>query len=197
MRTNSLSQKAFLIPRLLLALLLTSAALLLTYLTFAANPSSGSLGPSGTQVTWVGTALGGQADPSGTASGEDTCVDGQNCDVYTLTLTGTPADWTGKKVRVDIAWGSSSNDYDLFIHKDTVTGSPVSSSAQGNTKSESAEIDPNKPGVGTGVFVVHVVYWAVPPVPMPIDQYSGKATVVAAPARHGADARLPIAAGIR
>jgi hypothetical protein len=181
MRTKSFSQNAFLIPRILLALLLVSTALFMAFLSFAANPDSGSLAATTTTpLTWVGTGKGGQADPSGTASGEDTCIDGENCDVFTLTLTGTPTDWTGKKARVDLTWASSDNDYDVFIHKDTVTGAPVSSSAQGNTTAESAEIDPSKPGVGTGVFVVHVVYWAVPPVPMPIDQYSGKATVVEA-----------------
>jgi|GEM_PF-826575 len=178
MRTKRLSQNGFLIPRIVIALLLVSAAIFFTFLSFAANPASGTLTPASTSLAWVGTGVGGQADPSGSANGEDTCVDGQNCDVFTLTLSGTPADWVGKKVRVDLNWGSRDTDYDLFIHKGTVTGTTVGSSAQGNTTVESAEIDPNRAGVGTGVFVVHVVYFAVAPVPPPIDQYSGKATVV-------------------
>jgi len=180
MRTKSFSRNAFLTPRILFALLLTSAALFLAFFSFAANPASGTIAASGGQLTWTGTGIGGQSDVSGTASGEDTCIDGQNCDVYTLTLSGSPADWAGKKARIDITWANSANDYDLYIHKDTVTGATVGSSAQGNTNSESVDLDPSKPDTGTGVFVVHVVYFAVPPAPMPIDQYSGKVTVVGA-----------------
>lgn len=180
MRTNSFFQNGFLIPRIVLALGLISAAAFIAFISFAANPSSGNVSPTtAAPLNWVGTGKGGASDPSGTASGEDTCVDGQNCDVFTLTLTGTAADWAGKKARVDILWGDAGNDYDLFIHKGTVTGAIVSSSARGNTKDESAEIDPSKPGVDTGVFVVHVVYFTVPPVPPPIDQYSGSVGVVA------------------
>ena len=163
MRLNPLSQNGFLIPRIFLGLALVSAAFFLAFVSFAANPTSGSLSPTTTApVTWAGTAKGGQSDPSGTLSGEETCVDGQNCDVFTVTLTGNPADWAGKKARIDISWGSAANDYDIYIHKGTVTGPIVSSSAAGNTKAESADIDPSKPGVGTGVFVAHIVYWAVP-----------------------------------
>ena len=180
MRTKSFFQNGFLIPRIILALGLISAAAFFAFISLAANPSSGSLSATtATPLTWVGTAKGGQSDVSGTLSGEDSCVDGQNCDVFTVTLNGAPADWVGKQARVDIVWGQTANDYDMYIHKGTVSGALVSSSARGNTKDESADIDPNKPGVGTGVFVVHVVYFAVPPVPPPLDQYSGTASVVA------------------
>ena len=179
MRTKSLFQNGFLIPRLLLALALVSAAAFLAFVSFAANPASATLSPTtATPFNWAGTGKGGMADPSGTLSGEDTCVDGQNCDVFTVTLTGQPADWAGKKARIDIVWGNSGNDYDLYIHKGTVTGPIVSSSARGGTVDESADIDPSKPEAGTGTFVVHVVYWSVPPVPPPLDQYNGKASVV-------------------
>jgi hypothetical protein len=179
MRTTSFFQNAFLIPRILLALALVSAAAFLAFVSFAANPASASLSPTtATPFHWVGTGKGGMADPSGTASGEDTCVDGQNCDVFTVTLTGQPADWAGKKARIDIVWSNSGNDYDLYIHKGTVTGPIVSSSARGGTVDESADIDPSKPEAGTGTFVVHVVYWSVPPVPPPLDQYNGTASVV-------------------
>jgi hypothetical protein len=131
-------------------------------------------------LTWVGTGVGGQGDPSGEAGPETLCIEGRTCDSYTLTLAGTPADWTGKKARVTLNWGSSSTDYDLYIHKGTVTGPIVASSSQGGTNIEVADIDPNRAGVGTGVFVLHVVYYDVRPVPMPIDQYSGRVEPVVA-----------------
>ncbi|MDQ6625025.1 MAG: hypothetical protein M3Y69_02630, partial [Verrucomicrobiota bacterium] len=92
-----------------------------------------------------------------------------------LTLSGTPADWSGKQVKVQISWLSPSTDYDLFIHKGSVTGPLVSSSATGTNTLEVANIDPNG-GAGTGVFVVHVVYFAA----VLADQYTGVASIIPA-----------------
>ena len=51
----------------------------------ASTPSSGTLTPGAT-TQWSGTA-GIAATPSGVAvGGEDLCVDGTNCDVYTLKI---------------------------------------------------------------------------------------------------------------
>ncbi len=133
----------------------------------ASNPDSGILNPAvGTSVTWTGTATGGAAP-----EGETTCVEGTNCDTYTLTLSGTPADWTGKLVKVRLDWGVPATDYDLYIHKDSVTGPEVNRSADGPTISEAADIDPNV--TGTGVYAVHVVYF----VATAADQYRGTAAV--------------------
>lgn len=136
----------------------------------ASNPSSGTLNPAtGTSVSWVGTAPGG-ASPEG----ETTCVEGTNCETYTLTLSGVPVDWTGKLVKVRLDWLAPATDYDLYIHKDSVTGPEVNRSADGPTISEVAEIDPTI--TGTGVYVVHVVYFAATSA---ADQYTGTATVTA------------------
>lgn len=183
------SNRGFLIPRIAIALLLLCTATFLAFFSFAANPAAGSLGPTTAAVTWVGTALGGQGDQSGEAGPETLCIEGRTCDSFTLTLTGTPADWAGKKARVAINWATSAHDYDMYIHKGAVSGAIVASSAQGGTSTEIADIDPNRTGVGTGAFVVHVVYYNVPPVPQPIDQYSGSATPV------GVDVVNPVVAG--
>ncbi|MEY2505265.1 MAG: hypothetical protein QOG27_1545 [Verrucomicrobiota bacterium] len=178
MRKSPHHQSAFFYVRALLASTLCGAgAALLAVLAFGANPPAGSLGPGGPGLVWVGTGVGGEGDPSGEVSSEDSCVDGVNCDVFTLTLTGSAADWAGKKARVQIKWMSNTHDYDLFIHKDTVDGPAISSSATGGQNTEVADIDPNR-GAGTGVFVVHVVYFNVPPIPL--DQYNGTVTVVGA-----------------
>lgn len=153
----------------LVALILT--AFLLAPLDFvkASNPVSGTLSATtGASVNWAGTATGGSS-----AQGEDptTCIEGATCDTFTLTLTGSPSDWTGKRVNVLINWLAPATDYDLYIHKDTVNGTEVSRSAEGPTTQEQAFIDPSVSG--TGVFVVHVVYFAA----TAADQYQGKASV--------------------
>ncbi len=138
----------------------TFAALCLAAIFFApvtmiqaANPTSGAINPTvGSTVTWRGTAPGG-ASPDG----ETTCVEGVNCDTFTLTVSGSPADWTGKLIKVKIDWTIPAHDYDLYIHKDSVTGPEVSrSGGSPPIISEMAEI---KPGInGTGFYAGRVVY---------------------------------------
>jgi hypothetical protein len=132
----------------------------------ASQPASGSLSASGGAVTFTGTALGG-ASPEA----ETTCVEGVNCDTFTLTLAGTSADWNGKNVRVSLSWLLVATDYDLYIHKDNITGPVVASSALGVTTAEAAEI--NVAQSGTGTYAVRVVYFAAV-----ADQYTGRAEVV-------------------
>ena len=66
-------------------------------LAHAANPGGATIGPAGPTLNWVGTAPG----TSGTG-GEGQCIDSgpaQNCDSFTLTVSGTDADWAGKLFR--------------------------------------------------------------------------------------------------
>ena len=150
--------------------------LLLTSITaapvlFAAQPTSGSLSPTSQPLTWIGTSPGG-ASPEG----ESTCTHGVTCETFTLTLSGFPADWSGKRARVDITWLAPASDYDVYIHKDSLAGPEVAHSADGTTTKESAAIDVATHG--TGVYVVNVVYWAA----TAADQYQGVARVEDAPA---------------
>ena len=46
----------------------------------------------------------------GSSAGESTCVEGVNCDTYTLTVSGTAGDWAGKVVDVRISWLVPAND---------------------------------------------------------------------------------------
>ncbi len=85
----------------------------------AASPSTGTVSPTGAALAWSGTASG-----TGSAN-EATCVEGVNCDTFTLTLAGAPADYAGKVVAVKIAWTNSANDYDLYIHKDSNCTEPA------------------------------------------------------------------------
>lgn len=140
--------------------------------SFAADPPAGTITPStATDVTWTGTAVG--VPP---ALGEADCEEGTNCDTFQLTLSGTPAAWTGKQVKVRIQWLANSTDYDLYIHKGSLDGPVVASSGAGATTSEEAVLNPASSSIGTGVFFVRAVYFAA----TAADQYSGIATVVGA-----------------
>ncbi len=139
----------------------------------AANPSSGSLGPTkGATLQFVGTAPGG-INPGPQLSDHDSfCVDGANCDIYVLTLSGTPAAWEGMAARLVFRWNSPPTDYDIFIHKGAIDGPIVGDSATGPGNIEQEDLDPTEDG--TGVFYVHVVYFAA----TAADQYGATVTVV-------------------
>ena len=138
----------------------------------AQNPDTGTIGPSGPTQTWQGAA------PGGASVDESTCEEDVNCETYVLTVTGSVADWKGKKVAVEINWGTGDTDYDLFIHKgeDPNAGPLVGSSAQGGTTNEATSIDPAI--VGTGKFSVRVVYFVGSSL---LDAYTGTAKIASAP----------------
>jgi uncharacterized repeat protein (TIGR01451 family) len=163
--------------RLLLAVLAAASATALLLAAAqgrfaqAATPPSGTIGPTATTpVTWDGPATGGAS------ANESTCTEGVNCDTFTLTVAGTPADWAGKLVAVRISWTVPANDYDLFIHQGSNSGPTVGTSGGGAPDTdEQAAIDPS--ASGTGVYTVHVVFFSV----APGDPYHGTATVQAKP----------------
>lgn len=161
--------------RLLLFLVLSLLSLscfVLVLRTGAANPTSGTIMPGSTPLMWNGTAIGGSAP-----TGEGDCTEGVNCDTYTITVSGVPADWVGKRIRVDASWVVLASDFDVYIHKTDNSGPIVDQSAHSPpATSETAFIDPDTDG--TGVFTVHVVYFTA----HPGDQYHGVATVVDASA---------------
>jgi hypothetical protein len=136
----------------------------------AADPTSGTLGPTlGASVSWKGTAPGGVSD------GESTCLEGVNCETFVLNVAGEPANWSGKRITLKIAWLNDTTDYDVYIHKDAVNGPLVTRSADGFTTSEAVFIDPE--ASGTGAYAVHVVYFTA----TATDQYSGVATTTEKP----------------
>ena len=132
----------------------------------AASPSAGTITPTSPPIEWRGTAAGG------VSLGEATCVEGTSCDTFTLTVSGSPADWTGKRIQVSISWLLVGSDYDLYIHKDTNAGPLIGSSTQGaGSQGETVGIVPAEHG--TGVFKVRVVYATA----TAGDQYNGKAVI--------------------
>ena len=142
--------------------------------TRAANPMTGTISPTTTTpITWVGTASG--IPPTG--GGESSCTEGTNCDSFALTISGTPADWiaAGKQVHVQINWGVIAvTDYDMYVHKGSLSGPVVATSGAGGTDQEQVDLNPASSSIGTGLFTVHVVYFAA----TQADQYHGTASVV-------------------
>src|SRR3989442_14081381 len=105
---------------------LLSILLLFALPLSASSPSSGSVSSTlGSSTMWNGTATGG------TSADESTCVEGINCDTFTLTLGGVPTDWVGKQGSVKNEWNVPTNDYDLYIHQGSNAGPIVGSSAGG------------------------------------------------------------------
>ena len=134
-------------------------------------PPSGTITPAtATDVTWTGTGTG--VPPS--AGGEDACEEGANCDTFVLTLSGTPADWVGKQVKVRIQWLANTTDYDLYIHKGSLDGPVVASSGDAASTDEETALNPASSSIGTGEFYVRAVYFAA----AAGDQYSGSASVI-------------------
>ena len=168
----------------LLTVLLAVVALFGLHGTRASGPAAGTLDPSATSpLTWAGTATGGGAINAPLLIGaEDLCQEGLTCDTFTLTVAGTPADWSGKLIRVKIEWLLPVSDYDLYIHKDSNSGPLVASSGRGATSPtepltwEDTTIDPATSG--TGVYTVRAVYYLA----TAADQYRGSATIEAKPA---------------
>src|SRR5438552_14643593 len=153
----------------------------------SAAPSSGTLDPGGPTMNWAGTAVGGGS------LDESTCVEGVNCDTYTLTLSGTPTNWSGLKARIVISDADPSglSDYDLYVHKGDNTGTLVGESAHGGTPPEVVDLDPSDPTIGTGQFSVHVVYFSS----AMAFQYSGSATPVSTSAGSSLPPSAPLDKG--
>lgn len=171
MRKTPASELGLSTPRVLLGALFCCVAALLATLSYAADPAGGTITPGTTAaLTWVGTAPG--VPPSAAAE----CEEGANCDSFKLTISGTPADWTGKQVKVRIQWLSPSSDYDLEIHKDSIDGTLVASSGAGATTSEEVVLNPANASIGTGVFYIRAAYFSA----TEADQYNGLAEVIPA-----------------
>jgi hypothetical protein len=133
----------------------------------AASPSSGTLA-AGATAQWNGTA-GVSTAP---AEGELTCVDGTNCDVYTLKIV--PGNYLGKRVRFKVTWGSPTNDFDVYVHRQTLTGPEAQRAATGDPAEENSfDLDGVVVAGVNDTFVFHIVYFAI----VSPDVYQGSAVL--------------------
>lgn len=143
---------------------------LFTTSSFAATPSSGTVtSKTGSSVTWTGADLAAN-------NGESTCVDGTNCDVFTLNVSGTPINYKGKFLTIKATWSLPADEYDLYVHQGTLSGPVIASATFGpGSTSQQVTIEPNTTGVGQ--YTVHIVASDV----TPGDPYTGTATVGTTP----------------
>ena len=136
----------------------------------AANPTSGTITLASAPLSWDGTAVGG------THNGEATCVEGVNCDTFTLTVTGTPTEWAGKQIQITMTWVVLAHDYDVYVHKDSNAGPLIdSSTGSAPSTSEVVEIEASDLDAdGSTTFTVHAAYFTA----SPADQYHCVARVI-------------------
>ena len=153
-------------------------AVLLPLSSRAATPASGTVAPAQTgATTWMGGVPLVGANETG---GEAMCTEGTTCEQYTLTVAGAPADWTGKKVSINLKWLALADEYDVYVHKGTLAGPLVASFTAGLTANETVLLDPTDVAIGTGVFAVHVV---VASGSTAVDNYTGTVTALGAKPR--------------
>jgi hypothetical protein len=133
----------------------------------ASNPSSTTLGPTnGASASWAGSGV------TGATTDETTCVNGVDCDTFTITLSGSPANYANLVLSIKIGWTLGTNDYDVYVHKGDLTGPIVASSTDGIPGlGESVVINPSV--LGVGLYTIHIVDATV----APGDAYQGTATI--------------------
>lgn len=167
--------------RLVCGLVLILVGLSLAFVSYAANPPGGNVATTGPVPPFTGSWIGTAGTGAPTGGGESSCTEGVNCDSFALTIDGSPADWeaAGKRVHVQINWALPASDYDLFVHQGTLSGPVIAESAAGGTTQEQVDLDPTNSNIGTGLFTVHVVYFAA----TSADQYNGSVSVVATGAK--------------
>ena len=150
-----------------------TAALLPLFHASAQNPDSGTIHATDTNtIAWTGTHV-----APGVVTGESQCVDGVNCETFTLTIAGSPSDWVGSRVQVLLTWQQGADEYDIYIHRGSNSGMLVTSAIQGpGLTSQIAYIDVSQ--WGTGVFTIHVAHDVAPA--SAADPYHGAISVVSA-----------------
>ena len=145
--------------------------------------ASGDVGPApgGPSATWHQgipiTAVGPNENM------ESTCIENVTCETFTLTVDGTQASWAGQRVQVQLSWGFSENEYDIYIHQ----GANTNTSGTGANSGALVTSAENGPGLtnqtafidvaqwGTGTFTVHVAFDVTP---VATDMYTGTAMAV-------------------
>src|SRR5438552_7592662 len=135
----------------------------------AASPASGTLSSTSGPIAWDGPSTGGTSP-----EGESTCVDGTNCDTFTLRVAA--GDYTGKRVRFKITWSVPADDYDVYVHQGSNDG-PIVQSSTGGAPSTAEENTFDLNGTVTAgvndAYAVHVVFFTV----APLDAYHGVASL--------------------
>ena len=120
--------------------------------SFAASPSSAKVGPSSPRAGWVGKTFVAAATPGPSACPPNVDANNVLCDHFFMTVAVDGSYWKthSGSVTVAISWGSSSNNFDLYLFSSS--GKQLAGSAQSQSKSEAVSL--KNPG---GKFEVRVV----------------------------------------
>lgn len=159
---------AFAMLPLLTALLLTGQGRPVQ----AAAPPGGTIGPATPSVTWQGqtyTAGHTVADPAACPPATDPA--NTLCDHFLLNVNVPTTYWNTNTggAEISISWGSSQDDFDLYVYD--ASGTQVASSASGGTTSERVFVQS-----ASGQYEVRVVPFLIASVPG--SGYSGTAGFV-------------------
>ena len=169
-----------------LAVLTGVGSFMFDNLAKASNPSTGTIGVNGAPVTWVGTATG----PAGGLPQDEgvSCQEGINCDIFTLTVTGTQAEWqtAGGRINALFTWSTAAIDYDMIVRKENglqagyqasgANADTIINTSGGSTTIEQVVISPGDDGPGT--YYIRAFYFAGGG---PQEQYNGSATYFTVP----------------
>jgi hypothetical protein len=162
-------------------------AITLSVIAFAAMPPSGTLSATSGPISWDGPNTGGTSP-----DGESTCIEGTNCDTFTLKIAA--GNYTGQRVRFKVTWTIATDDYDVYVHQGDVSGPIVGSSTNGApSTAEESTFDLNG-AVTAGVndtYTIHIVFFTV----VPGDPYHGVVSLEAIPVTTSATRTASIVSG--
>src|ERR1700752_4800289 len=119
------------------------------------TPASGSVGPApgGPSVTWNQGIPTTGVGP--TKNLESSCIETVTCETFTLTVNGPQASWAGQRVQVQLSWGFSENEYDIYIHQ----GANTNTSGTGANSGALVTSAENGPGLTTQTAFIDVAEW--------------------------------------
>ena len=153
--------------RLVLALLLFGGSACLTFYSFAATPSSGTLSEATPMLEYTaGPFAQSNPVPVPLVQSGPTCGGAQNpCDSYTLTVSVSPAYVAANPsaaAKVTLSWtdtGSGNSDYDLYLYEgmvgNTSAGTPVAFRGASSANPEVASVFPLT--AGNLIYTIKVV----------------------------------------
>jgi hypothetical protein len=129
--------------------MLLGAVTLTTHHVRAASPSSGTVSTTTPSFTWHGQffAAGVNADPTQCPPSLD--PNNLQCDHFLLTIDVTSVFWSTHSgfLLVNITWASGSNDFDLYVYRQSDGQLMGSSTAGGGETQEQVMVQSPTPGV--------------------------------------------------
>lgn len=143
------------------------------------NAGSGNVAPSPstTSAQWSQVIPTNPGGVNNLVTDDTSCVDGVNCEYFLLTVDGTTADWAaaGQKVRVQITWLDSADEYDIYVRKGSDVNGKLVGSAFNGPGVTNQTVDVDVASNGTGQYFVHIAFNTTPDA---TDKYSGTATAI-------------------